>query len=105
MSQNDDENLVAMLRSRRTGTARPDLAARIILKARGVPQVQSYSLWRSLRQLFAELHLPKPAYVLTTALILGMLLGFSTAPQTSSAETYSGNYDTESFLAGAEGLL
>ena len=74
-----------MLRSRRTEAASPDLAARIILRAQGMPQVQSYSLWQSLRQLFAELHLPKPGYVLTTALVLGMFLGFSTAPQMVSS--------------------
>jgi len=57
-----------------------------------------------LRQMFAELHLPKPAYVLTGALVLGLFLGFSTAPQTvSSTDLYSAN--SESFLTDAEGLL
>ena len=104
MNQNDEDKLTAMLRSRRTEAARPDLAARIILRAQGMPQVQSYSLWQSLRQLFAELHLPKPGYVLTTALVLGMFLGFSTAPQTASSTDSDSTY-AESFLADAEGLL
>ncbi len=104
MSQNDEDKLSAMLRSRRTEAASPDLAARIILRAQGVPQVQSYSLWQSLRQLFAELHLPKPAYVLTAALVLGMFLGFSMAPRTaSSTDSYSTN--NQIFLTDAEGWL
>jgi hypothetical protein len=104
MSQNDEDKLAAMLRSRRTEAASPDLAARIILRAQGMPQVQSYSLWQSLRLLFAELHLPKPAYVLATALIVGVVLGLSTGPDTvSSIDAYANNY--ESFLADAEGLL
>ena len=36
------------------------------------------SLWQSVRQLFAEFHLPKPGYVLASALVLGMVLDFST---------------------------
>jgi len=104
MSQNDEDKLNAMLRARRTEAASPDLAARIILRARAMPQVQSFSLWQSLRQLFAELHLPKPAYVLSAALVLGMFLGFSTAPQTDSTpDSYATN--AESFLADTEGLL
>jgi hypothetical protein len=104
MSQNHEDKLNAMLRSRRTEAASPDLAARIILRAQGLPQVQSYSLWQSLRQLFADLHLPKPVYVLTAALVLGMFLGFSTAPQTASPpDSYATNND--SFLVDAEGWL
>ena len=43
-----------------------------------MPQIQNISLWQSLRQLFAEFHLPKPGYVLASALVLGMVLGFNT---------------------------
>jgi hypothetical protein len=104
MSQNDEEKLAEMLRARRTEAASPDLAARIILRTQGRPQMRSYSLWQSLRQLFVELHLPKPAYVLPAALVLGMFLGFSTAPQTdSTADSYATN--AESFLTDTEGLL
>ena len=103
MELNDDK-LESMLRSRRSQAASPDLAARIILKAQGLPQIQRLTLWQSLRQLFIELHLPKPAYVLTAALVLGMFLGFSTAPQISSTrDSYAAN--TQSFLADDEGLL
>ena len=104
MSQNDEDKLNAMLSSRRTEAASPDLAARIILRSHAVPQLQNYSLWRSLRQMFAEFHLPKPGYVLTAALVLGLFLGFSTAPQTvPSTDSYSAN--SESFLTDTEGLL
>ncbi len=104
MNQNDDEKLDSMLRSRHSQAASPDLAARIILKAQGVPQIQRFPLWQSLRQLFIELHLPKPGYVLAAALVLGMFLGFSTVPQGSST-TDSYSLNAQSFLTDDEGLL
>ena len=61
-----------------SNAASPDLAARIILHAQNLPQLQNVSSWQSLRQLFAEFHLPKPAYVLASALVLGMVMGFTT---------------------------
>jgi hypothetical protein len=75
MSDHRDQKLDSMLHNRRRDAASPDLAARIILKAQTVPQIQNISLWQSLRQLFAEFHLPKPGYVLAECLVLGMVLG------------------------------
>jgi len=104
MNLDEDKKLDSMLGSRRTQAASADLAARIVLKAQGLPQIQRFSLWQSLRQLFSELQLPKPGYVLATVLVLGMILGFSTAPQTGlSTESYSAN--AQSFLGDDEGLL
>jgi hypothetical protein len=103
MSPNDDEKLDAILRSRRTEAPRPDLVARIVFKAQGIAQVENASFWQSLRQVFVDLHLPKPAYVLAATLILGIVLGFSTAPSNdSTADTYSAS--AQSFLDD-EGLL
>jgi len=79
MSDNRDEKLDAMLRARNVGPASQDLAQRIILKAQRLPQNQTIPLWQSIRQLCAEFHLPKPAYVLASALLLGMVIGFSTS--------------------------
>jgi hypothetical protein len=104
MSENRDEKLERMLRQRRVEPASPDLAGRIILKAQSMPQVQNISLWNALRQLFAEFHLPKPGYVLAGALVLGMALGFGTAPENGD----NGDASTaisQSYLAGDEGLL
>lgn len=104
MELNDDKKLDSMLRSRRSQAASPDLAARIILKAQGLPQIQRFAFWQSLRQTFIELHLPKPGYVLAAALVLGMVLGFSVAPQISSTtDSYAAT--AQSFLADDEGLL
>ena len=103
MSQHEDEKLDAILRSRRTDAPSSDLAARIIFKAQGRAQVQNVSLWQSLRQVFVDLHLPKPAYVLAATLILGIVLGFSTAPSNdSTTDLYSAS--AQAFLDD-EGLL
>jgi len=104
MNQNDDEKLDSMLRSRRSQAASPDLAARIILKAQGRQQVRNMPFWQWLRQSFAEFHLPKPGYVLASALILGMVVGFSTTPE-DSAVNETNAQSASSFLSGDEGLL
>lgn len=99
-----DQKLDSLLHNRRRDAASPDLAARIILKAQALPQVQNVSLWQSLRQLFAEFHLPKPGYVLASALVLGMVLGFNTSPDNSTIQ--EANYTTsQSMIAGDEGFL
>ena len=103
MNDHRDEKLDSMLHNRRRDAASPDLAARIILKAQTVPQIQNISLWQSLRQLFAEFHLPKPGYVLASALVLGMVMGFMT-PDNSTIQ--DANYTTtQSMIAGDEGFL
>jgi hypothetical protein len=104
MNQNDDEKLDSMLRSRRSQAASADLAERIILKAQGVEQVRNVPLWQWLGQSFAEFHLPKPGYVLASALVLGMVLGFSTTAQESSVNETNAQ-SAASFLTGDEGLL
>jgi hypothetical protein len=104
MSDNRDDKLDSMLRSRRFEPASADLAQRIILKARGVPQVQNISLWQSVRQLFAEFRLPKPGYVLASALIIGMLVGFSTAPDNSPIPEANSS-TAQLYLSGDEDLL
>ena len=76
MSDAHDEKLEEMLRSRRLEPASPDLAERIVLKAQSIPQNQTIPLARWVQQLFAEFHLPKPAYVLACTLILGFVVGF-----------------------------
>jgi hypothetical protein len=104
MSDNRHDKLDSLLRSRRVEAASPDLAQQIILKARGLPQVRNISLWQSVRQLFAEFRLPKPGYVLASALIIGMLVGFSTAPDNSSIKEASSS-TIPLYLSGDEDLL
>jgi hypothetical protein len=104
MSDMNDERLDAMLKSRRFQPASPDLAERIILKAQAIPQNQTISLWQWLRQLFAESHLPKPVYVLASALILGLVIGFSTASDTTSTDDIS-PINIQGFLYADEGPL
>ena len=103
MNDHRDQKLDSMLHNRRRDAASPDLAARIILKAQTVPQIQNISLWQSLRQLFAEFHLPKPGYVLASALVLGMVLGFMTPAKSTIQDA---NYiTTQSMIAGDEWFL
>lgn len=104
MSENENEKLDRMLHSRRIEPARHDLAARIILKAQSLAQVQNVSLWQAVRQLFAEFHLPQPGYVLATALILGMMLGFSTAPE-NDPNSDASSATAQNYIAGDEELL
>jgi len=86
MAINDerDEKLDLWLHRRRLTAASSDLAQRIILRAQQVPQIRAVSLWQSIRELCAEFHLPKPAYVLASALAIGLVIGFST-PQDSDS--------------------
>lgn len=104
MSENRDEKLARLLSERRAAPASPDLAERIILKAQNLPQAENPSLWQTMREIFAEFHLPKPGYVLAAALVLGVTLGFSTAPGNSAA----GDAEiatAQSYLTGDEGWL
>ena len=106
MENNRDEKLDLLLRSRRVESATPDLAQRIILQARQRPQNKTFSLWQWLRELCVEFHLPKPAYVLATALIFGLVIGFSTPPDTSSVANDSvASVSAQSVFSADEALL
>ena len=104
MSDNRDEKLESMLRSRRHEATSPELADRIILMARGITQRQNVSLWQLVRDLCAEFYLPKPAYVLAGALALGMVVGFNT-PWDSPGALDGNASNTQGFLTGDEELL
>jgi hypothetical protein len=80
MSDKLDEKLESMLRSRLIEPSSPDLAQRIILQARQTPQ-KSPTVAQWLRGLFSEFHLPKPAFVLAGALLMGIAVGFNTSIQ------------------------
>jgi hypothetical protein len=101
MSDNRDDKLDQLLRSRRLEAASPDLTQRIILKAQAIPQNKNLSLWQWIRQVCAEFHLPKPAYVLAGALIFGVVIGFSTPPDINSPS----DDNVQSFLSADEALL
>lgn len=104
MSDNRDEKLDSMLRARKFESASPDLAGRIILKAQTLPQNRSLSLWQTIRQMCAEFHLPKPAYVVASALIVGMVIGYG-VPQIASNDADDDVASIQSILAADEALL
>jgi hypothetical protein len=100
MSDRHDEKLEEMLRSRRFEPASPDLAERIVLKAQSIPQSQPIPLAQWVKQLFAEFHLPKPAYVLACALILGFVIGLFTPLDTTPDDPDTAH--VQSFLYAEE---
>ena len=104
MSDNRDEKLDRMLRARNFDPASPDLAGRIILKAQTLPQNRTLSLWQTIRQICAEFHLPKPAYVVASALIVGMMIGYG-VPQIASNNTDDDVAGIQTMLAADEALL
>ena len=104
MSDNRDEKMDQLLRSRRLEPASPELAQRIILKARAIPQSKTVPLWQWIRELCVEFHLPNPAYVLASALIIGTVIGFS-MPQDTNIGADDNSAGIQSFLSADEALL
>jgi hypothetical protein len=104
MTDPRDDRLDNMLRSRAIEPASPDLAQRIIFKARQLPQNRSVSLWEWMRQLCADLHLPKPAYMLASSLVLGMVIGFSLPPDISPSVD-DNTASVQGFFSTDEALL
>jgi hypothetical protein len=104
MSDNRDEKLDNLLRSRRVEPASPDLAQRIVQMAQQHPQNKRIPLWQWLGELFGEFHLPKPAYVLASALVFGMMIGYN-VPQATSLPADDGAATIQSFLSADETLL
>jgi hypothetical protein len=103
MSDTDEQELERMLRSRRFEPAGADLEERIILKAQRIPQNQAITLTAWVRRLFAEFHLPQPAYVMAVTLIAGVLIGLYAPNHTTISDPDP--VDTESFLYPDEGPL
>jgi hypothetical protein len=104
MSDRLEEKLDDLLRSRRVEPSSPDLAQRIILRAQGLPQNQTISMWQWVRELFAEFHLPRPAYVFACTLILGFVVGFSTPLNTTGADDLDTD-QVQGFLYADEAML
>jgi hypothetical protein len=106
MNDPHDEKLESMLRSRRIESASPDLAERIILQARQRPQNKTVSPWQWLRELCVEFHLPKPAYVVATALVFGLVIGFSMPPDKASTTIdNSSTVSAQSVFSADDALL
>ena len=99
-----EQKLEAMLRSRRIEPASSDLAERIVRKAQQMPQNQTVFLTQWVRGLFAEFHLPRPAYVLVSTLIFGFIVGF-TIPQYTTTADDADPIPVQSFLYADEDML
>src|SRR5262245_37891268 len=99
-----EQKLEAMLQSRQFASPSPDLAERIVRKAQHLPQNQAVSLSQWVRELFAEFHLPRPAYVLVSTLIFGFVVGF-TIPQHTTTADDADSIPVQSFLYADEDVL
>ncbi len=104
MTNRHDEKLEAMLKARYVEPPSSDLAQRIILRSQGIPQQATVSPWQWLQELFAEFHLPKPAYIVAATLILGFIIGFS-SPIGTNTTSDTDTAQTETFLYANEGVL
>jgi hypothetical protein len=104
MSDIHDQKLEAMLRVRRVEPVSPELAERIILKAQGMPQNRTIPLRQWVQRLFAEFHLPRPAYVLACVLMIGFVVGL-TMPVPRAAEDVAETLQVQSFLYVDEDIL
>ena len=102
MSDKLDGKLESMLRARPIEPPSPDLAQRIILQARETPQkAPTVAQW--LRGLFSEFHLPKPAFVLAGALLMGIVVGFNTPVEKANDD--SAPASVQNFLYADEAIL
>jgi hypothetical protein len=104
MSDRQEDKLDELLRSRRIEPSSPDLAQRIILKAQGLPQTQTISLWEWVKELFVEFHLPRPVYVFTCTLIIGFVVGFNTPFKTTGTDDLDSD-QVQGFLYADEAIL
>jgi hypothetical protein len=99
-----EQKLEAMLQSRQFEPAGPDLAERIVRKAQQISQTQAISLTQWVKRLFAEFHLPRPAYVIASTLIFGFVVGF-TVPQHKTIADDADSIPVQSFLYVDEDML
>lgn len=104
MKDHRDQKLDALLRSRPIEPPSSDLAQRIIFKARQLPQRRMLSPWQWIGQLCSEFHLPRPAYVIASTLVLGMLIGFS-LPSDAGPGVDEGVASVQGFLSTDEAIL
>lgn len=97
-----DEEELKMVLSRDIPAPAADLAERIILTARSIPQRRPVSLWNYVQGAFAECFVPKPAFVLASMLVLGIVFGLGvTAQQPLQSET---EYVQDAFTTAGWGI-
>lgn len=91
-----EDQIDALLTKRKFEPCREGGAEHIIALATQMPQQVAFSLMAWLQASFAELMLPRPAYVMATLLLLGTIIG-STALNSSS--------DEEEYIMGLQASL
>lgn len=76
-NDDNDSELQALLQQRHYESPQPDFAARIIAGAYGLRQKSQVTLLEWLTELLADYHMPRPAFMMSSLLLTGYLLGFS----------------------------
>lgn len=79
-----------------------NFAERIILAAHGAPQQRPVNLWNYIREAFAECFVPKPAFVLASMLVLGLVFGFNSMEQ--STQPAQVEYVQDAFTSNGWGI-
>lgn len=79
-----------------------NFADRIILAAHGVAQRRPVSLWNYVQSAFAECFLPRPAFVLASMLVLGIVFGLGITMQEPLVQETE--YVQDAFTANGWGI-
>lgn len=82
-----EDRLNTMLENRAYEAPRTGFADRIIAATMNMPQVQALSPFAFLKSIFAEFHLPQPAYALAIALVIGVFAGWQSPSPTATADS------------------
>ncbi|MFW0778121.1 MAG: hypothetical protein ACN2B6_10450 [Rickettsiales bacterium] len=82
----DEQKLEELMYSHTVPPVRQAFADEII--SASVQITQKLSLWKYIRRMFAEFHLPAPAYSFASLVMIGCIFGF-----TGSSDSYA--YDTQ----------
>lgn len=98
------DDLERQLNLRNVPPPSSDLAERIIARAYHVPQKTPFNLLAWVRELSAELHVTRPAYTFASLLVLGFVVGISTA-QTAPATSDLSFNDVRYVLNSEESAL
>lgn len=99
----NDAQLDQLLRARHSPPPSVGLAERISMRAAQVPQRRE-SLLTRIARIFAEFHVPQPAYALACTVVLGAFIGIA-LPVASSQASVDDMPELQSFLYAEENLL
>lgn len=102
---NDNTQMEHWLHSRLMEEPTHDLAERIIACSRDIPQSSPAGFRRWLEKLFNDLHLPSPAYVFASALVIGILAGVGIPSASDTDVADMDLFSTQGFIYIQDDIL